>query len=148
MNNDRGFDRQAIQFLEETDKKRAKTLEKKGKAVDPKTFNHLPVFKTPPFNGRTDVPIIEIARITQTHTPQASIPYKMQRTVGVVGILSRGRKTKNSAVLYANEYMLRDDGDLMAVHGSHGHVCLEWINSYDVLVPNNKLSDLPSVLIS
>jgi len=99
-------------------------------------LNGLPEFGVNPFDGKTHIPIYEIARVTSKTLPDTFPPYKNQQILKVVG-----RSPDKSRIYFTSEGMLREDNSLMAVHGfGTDHVDVNTLEKYEVLVSNSKLT--------
>ena len=75
-------------------------------------LSYLPVYESYPFDGKTDVPIVERAEIQFKKSPHLAIPYNLERLEFVVG-----RSPDSSIIYYTSQAMRRKDGSLFAVHG-------------------------------
>ena len=101
-------------------------------------LEELPEFESNPFDGKTDVPLYEIALITSKIIPQTEPPYQLQETVGVVGRTADGK-----GILATREWMKQTNGKVMAIHGNPTRdILIELVDRYEILVPHNELNQL------
>ena len=101
-------------------------------------LEELPEFEqASPFDGITHNPIYEIALITYKPTTQNKSPYVIQEVIGVVG-----RSSDSKELFITREWMKRTDdgGQITATHSVGPRMFIEMISSYEVLVPNSKVT--------
>jgi hypothetical protein len=94
-------------------------------------------YKTSPFDGKSDVPIFEVARITRKTEPDTITHYRRQAIVQVVG---KSIETDNAgtprSLYFTREAMLTEDRRLLAIHGEDaGEINTRDIERYEVLIP-------------
>jgi len=97
------------------------------------SLEELPEFQSNPFDGRTDVPVHEIARLTYFRSPDTQ--YQRQETVSVVG-----RSNDANTIYFARESMKMANDSIMAIHSNIGYADREHIIGYEIVIPNSKLA--------
>jgi len=98
------------------------------------SLERLPEFASYPFDRKTDVPVFEVARVTKKTTPQTRVSYNLQTVNYIVG-----RTPDSTGVYYATSVMIRGEG-IFAVQGDCAGVSpVNNIESYEVIIPHDKL---------